>query len=347
MELDFSIIIPIYNVEEYLSDCVNSVLRQNYHNYEVILVNDGSTDNCPQICNNYAIKYPDKIKVIHKKNGGLSDARNTGLRVAKGKYTIFLDGDDYFSYSFLSEFSSLIKLDVDIILGAGLICDFGNYRKTIIRNWNGLPTNSKLNHDSDKILTYLLNSASFQWSAWANIYKTSFLICEKLFFKKNITCEDAEWTPKVILKGTSFGISDVIFYGYRINREGSIMGGLSFKRWLDYVQITEEWITIANEWNNKVLSEKLKRLYINGCFKGLTEVSRFNADEKNKAIEIVLKSQFIKSPFKKEHIRLKSLINLIGIRKVLIFLKIRYILKKRGSILKQSFKRSFITTSNK
>lgn len=89
-----SIIVPVYNVENYLEECVNSILRQTWQSYEIILVDDGSTDASGKICDQYAVKNQ-KIKVIHKKNGGLSSARNAGLDAAKGKYIGFVDSDDY------------------------------------------------------------------------------------------------------------------------------------------------------------------------------------------------------------------------------------------------------------
>ncbi|WP_240640583.1 glycosyltransferase family 2 protein [Neisseria meningitidis] len=92
----FSIIVPIYNVEKYLRCCVDSVLAENFADYEMILVDDGSPDGCGKICDEYTGKYP-HIKVIHQENGGLSDARNAGIRAAKGDYLIFLDSDDYWA----------------------------------------------------------------------------------------------------------------------------------------------------------------------------------------------------------------------------------------------------------
>ena len=89
-----SVIVPIYKVEQYLSECVDSILQQSYENLEVILVDDGSPDSCPEICDRYAVT-DNRIKVIHKPNGGLSDARNTGLKAATGEYILFIDSDDY------------------------------------------------------------------------------------------------------------------------------------------------------------------------------------------------------------------------------------------------------------
>lgn len=339
MKIGFSIIVPIYNVEEYVVPCIKSILNQSGQNYEVILVNDGSKDNCASICDEFAQKHPDRIKVIHKKNGGLSDARNIGIKAAKGKYVIFLDGDDYFTCDFLFRLNTLLTLDIDVILGAGLICDFGVSQKEIIRNWKELKINSKLEHHSDRILMDLLNSSTFQWCAWLNIYRTKFLLENNLFFKVGITCEDAEWTPRVILKGTSFSITNQIYYGYRMNREGSIMQGLSYKRWFDFVSIAENWIGIANNWGNKDLAEKFTSIYINGCFNGLYEVARFKGKDRENAIRIVDKSQFIQSPCKKIDARIKKLIQVFGINQVLLFLKAWYILKKYKNGLRQILKK--------
>ena len=94
MEELISVIIPVYKVEEYLDECVLSVIRQTYANLEIILVDDGSPDNCPRMCDEWATK-DSRIKVIHKENGGLSDARNAGLDAAEGQYIAFIDSDDY------------------------------------------------------------------------------------------------------------------------------------------------------------------------------------------------------------------------------------------------------------
>lgn len=103
-----SVIVPIYNVEKYLNRCVDSILAQTYENLEIILVDDGSPDNCPQICDGYA-KRDSRIRVIHKKNGGLSSARNAGLDVATGDYIGFVDSDDYISPDMYSLLYDRIK----------------------------------------------------------------------------------------------------------------------------------------------------------------------------------------------------------------------------------------------
>ena len=112
-----SIIIPIYKVEPYLRRCLDSIVNQSYTNLEIILVDDGSPDNCPQICNEYAAK-DNRIAVIHKENGGLSDARNVGLDICKGEYISFVDSDDWVDEKYIEILLNLaIKENADIIIG--------------------------------------------------------------------------------------------------------------------------------------------------------------------------------------------------------------------------------------
>lgn len=122
-----SIIIPIYKVEKYLDRCVQSVVNQTYKNLEIILVNDGSPDNCPQICDEWASK-DNRIKVIHKSNGGVSSARNEGLKNVTGEYVVFIDADDYVSKDFLQNLISVANNEqVDIVIsGFTIVDDKGN-----------------------------------------------------------------------------------------------------------------------------------------------------------------------------------------------------------------------------
>ena len=110
-----SVIVPIYNVEKYLDRCVESIINQTYKNLEIILVDDGSPDNCTQMCDDYA-KKDSRIRVVHKENGGLSDARNAGMEVATGEYVSFIDSDDYISLDFYETlFQTMIDNDSDIV----------------------------------------------------------------------------------------------------------------------------------------------------------------------------------------------------------------------------------------
>ena len=110
-----SVVVPIYNVEKELERCVESLLKQTYTNLEIILVDDGSTDRCPQICDEY-LNEDGRVLVIHKKNGGLSDARNEGLIKASGKYVMFVDSDDYLGLDACEKLCEAMQEDIDFVV---------------------------------------------------------------------------------------------------------------------------------------------------------------------------------------------------------------------------------------
>ena len=111
----FSVIVPVYNTEKYLRKCIDSILNQSYDDYEIIIVNDGSTDSSKKIINEYCKTFSSKIKGVHKKNGGLSDARNKGVKKACGDYLLFVDSDDYIEKNLLKTLSKKLKDEPDII----------------------------------------------------------------------------------------------------------------------------------------------------------------------------------------------------------------------------------------
>ena len=126
MDPQISIIVPVYKVEKYIDECVQSILKQSYSVWELILVDDGSPDRCGEICEHYAAK-DDRIKVIHKSNGGLSDARNVALDIINGKYVTFIDSDDFISRTYLEEMVRFMKVyDADIVQ-----CEFTRNRNSI------------------------------------------------------------------------------------------------------------------------------------------------------------------------------------------------------------------------
>ena len=131
-----SVIVPIYNVEKYLARCVDSIVNQTYKNLEIILVDDGSPDRCPQMCDDYAEK-DSRIKVVHKKNGGLSDARNAGMAVATGEYISFIDSDDWIETSmFELLINNIFQYDCEISCG-GIILKIQRLKyKRIVFMWN-------------------------------------------------------------------------------------------------------------------------------------------------------------------------------------------------------------------
>lgn len=217
----FSIIIPVYNVENYLHQCVDSVLAQTFRDFEVILVDDGSPDRCPQICDEYA-ELDTRVRVIHKVNGGLSDARNHGITNASGKYLIFLDSDDYWS----SE-NALKRLYTEL-QQENFIADVISFQATLFYpdgtiqpdNWV-YPFNFNT-FDSQQALYYMVGHGIFPGSAWVMAIRRKFLLDNGLYFKLGLKSEDIDWLLRLANKLPKYQYSDQSFYMYRKGRKDSI-----------------------------------------------------------------------------------------------------------------------------
>lgn len=226
MDLRISIVIPIYKVESYLHQCIDSVLNQTYRNIEVILVDDGSPDKSPAICDEYAQK-DNRVVVIHKENGGLSDARNEGLKKATGDYMIFLDSDDYYKYDdFLEKIvEATDEGKKDAVFFQRTVFYEGSDRP----NDNYPPFNLEWNRlDASSLLLELAKNDLMDASACMKATKRTILQNNELYFKKGIYSEDIEWFSRYIMFINSIALVDKPDYYYR-KREGSITSRLTEK----------------------------------------------------------------------------------------------------------------------
>ena len=221
----FSVIIPIYRTEKYLKECVDSVLSQSFRDIEVILVDDGSPDGCPAICDEYAAA-DSRVTVIHKENGGLSDARNAGLLAAIGEYVIFMDSDDYYLSTEL-----LARIDEKATEGP---CDavFFRFRQCIEKTDTLSGTPAPYPETEGKTCGEGLESLSaldmLDASACSKATRRAFLINNNLFFKTGMVCEDIEWYFRYAPLLETIALLDFPAYCYRI-REGSISHSLTEK----------------------------------------------------------------------------------------------------------------------
>ena len=219
--MKLSYIVPVYKVEKYLRQCIDSILAQTMDDYEIILVDDGSPDNCPAICDEYKEKYPDIIKVIHKENGGLPVARNVGFQNAEGEYVFFFDGDDYLISDGIADIYNKAKqYDADIIQTSYYSQDEKTEEVTETKSAfdvNKIYKHSDMedmvnNHMDENILIYV----------WRNLYKTSFLKEKNIRSDEKLrTMQDAPFNMEAFLKADTFVAIDKPIYCYRI-REGSI-----------------------------------------------------------------------------------------------------------------------------
>lgn len=226
--MKFSIIVPIYNVERYLGGCIDSILCQPYKDFELILVDDGSTDKCPQICDEYG-KMDSRIRVVHQKNSGLSGARNTGLSICMGQYIVFVDSDDELYPDALSKAADIIGRysDPDIMIGNIAHWD-GRNEKIVVNNAHYMEEQeSKSILDINEL--FAREHVQLPWRAYQSIYKKDFMDRNSLRFKEDVIgAEDCELYLRVIGKGPTYRMTDAALVKYRVHREGSIINSPSY-----------------------------------------------------------------------------------------------------------------------
>jgi glycosyltransferase involved in cell wall biosynthesis len=203
---------------------VESILRQDYHNYEIILIDDGSTDKSGKICDIFQFENPSFIHVVHKKNGGLSSARNAGLKVARGKYIMFLDSDDWIENGCLAKFAPLFINGYDLIMGrAWSIDNHGNKKSKLpYRILPGL---------YDKI-TYiregLKDETAISFCCPFYLYRREYIEKNRLHFYEGIIHEDELWMPIALLRADTIYITNIYFY-FHFMRDSSIMHSSNYE----------------------------------------------------------------------------------------------------------------------
>lgn len=209
-----SVIVPVYNVEKYLDACVESIVNQTYKNLEIILVDDGSPDNCPAMCDAWAER-DSRIRVLHKKNGGLSDARNAGMRICKGDYIGFIDSDDFIAAGMYEKLHDLlIENDADVAQ-----CKMVLFSDIPFRGF----------HESEKTNISLFTAEEAVASLICGKFSTT---CPSILSKREIALstefevgminEDVIWTYRILAKSSKVILTDEVFYAY-YQRPGSIM----------------------------------------------------------------------------------------------------------------------------
>lgn len=219
----FSIVIPVYKVEAYLDECVQSVLNQHYGDFQVILVDDGSPDRCGAMCDSWAAR-DGRIMVIHQENGGLSAARNTGIRHAQGEYVLFLDSDDWWADDTVLEKlnAQLLKTPVDVLSV--------NYRKSYDGRLEPLYFAEELpSSAATETLEQMLQGGRWVTGACNKAMRRELLITHDLYFRTGITSEDIDWTLRLAQAADKFAFANVCVFVYRqhsasLSHSGSLRG---------------------------------------------------------------------------------------------------------------------------
>lgn len=226
--MKFSVVVPVYNVEQYLNQCLESLLMRDFSDYEVVCVNDGSTDSCREMLSSWEAAFP-QMKVIDRENGGLSAARNTGLKAAEGDYVVFVDSDDWVEPNMLSR----LAVEAD---GTDMIC-------YACRTTDKEKSDAFVPEQSDGWGYYNRHALEARIvpfvCVWQRCYRREFLIVNNLFFHKGVLHEDNEFTPRACLKAKSVKVIPDVLYNYRV-RPGSIMTTRGLRSKESLVQIGNE-----------------------------------------------------------------------------------------------------------
>ena len=233
--MKFSIIIPCYKVEEYLPECVESVLKQTYTDFELILVDDGSPDRVPEMCDEYSRK-DSRVRVIHQKNAGLACARNAGITDAKGEYLICIDSDDYLSQNnILERIAEKTESEVDVVL-------YGYQKYFESNKTKGESCVPFLTGvcSTREMLRSVLETNSYCGTAWTKAVKLSILLKHNIEFRPGMISEDIDWYLHLMCFAKTYdSINDVAII-YRL-RSGSISNAPKINSMTDNLWILENW----------------------------------------------------------------------------------------------------------
>lgn len=240
--MKLSIIIPVYNVEQYLQNCVQSVLTQTYQDLQVILVDDGSTDSSGILCDQLA-QQDSRIQVVHKVNGGLSDARNAGLKVATGDYVAFLDSDDvYLQADGLAQLMAVALAEQpDVLLFQAV--DIYPHRQSARKAYD---TDYLATHTGTEVFHQLVRTQSFNMSACFQIIQRELLEQNQIYFEKGLLSEDVDWSLHLWRYVSKVRAINLPLYGYQ-HREGSISTTYTIRNLRSYEHIFAKFVRLYEE----------------------------------------------------------------------------------------------------
>ncbi len=220
---DISFIIPVYNTAQYLKNCIDSIIGQNLSSYEIVIINDGSTDGSMDVINTYTSSYT-YIRAISQKNRGLSVSRNIGMKYATGKYILFVDSDDRLEPNTITKLVNLsMSSSADIIVGR--VKSVFNDGHSVI--W-GIDMSPGIWHASE-YLSFITQHGGYVPMVFNYLFKREFLVSNALTFYPAIIHEDELWTPRALVKATTIAIENTIHYAY-IQRRESIMNTLQSEK---------------------------------------------------------------------------------------------------------------------
>ncbi len=246
-----SVIIPVYNAEKFLDRCLKSVFSQSMNEYEVIIVNDGSTDYSYEIIQNYKQKFPQKTKIISQKNMGIAKSRNLAISIAQGKYISFIDADDYIDFRFLEVlYNEAVENDADISC-----CNYYKYNEKKNKKYKHILSMPQGCYSRTKALKTLISDNRLQYYVWNKLFKRSFLLKNDIKFS-NICFEDVEFSVKSFYFANKVAVSKKALY-YYVKHSNSMIAYLDMLKVEDYLKVLAS-IRVFLENQNNFQSYKLR-----------------------------------------------------------------------------------------
>ncbi len=312
-----SVIVPVYNVEKYLSKCLDSILAQDFDDFEIIAVDDGSTDSSGNIVDDYSTRYPERIRAIHQENAGLGGARNTGIENAKGEYIAFIDSDDTILPEFLSSLYGEIEKTGAEIAVCNLIDTYTDGRFGKVQGVNNMEINRLISaRDNDNVFTVTP-------SACNKLFKLSLFIDNNIRFPSRVWYEDLRTTYKLFPFATGLAFTHKPLYQYYL-REGSIMRNPNIERNREIIDAIEDLISFykANDLYDMFYKE-LEFLATQHVF-WETSVRILKITKKHKLLSELKEYTFSNFPNALNNEKFKKFVSNNGIKGKIIYFCLRY-----------------------
>jgi len=324
--MKLSVIIPVFNVEPYLERCLNSVLRQTFRDMEIIMVDDGSTDNSGVLADQLSTR-DSRINVIHQENQGLSGARNTGLRAATGEYVVFLDSDDEW----------LLEDGVELLMkhdGADLIIfkavHIWKDRRVVLPNYD-VSTIANL-PDVQAVFKHLVLTQQFQVSACKLLVRRNLLVDNGLYFQLGLINEDIPWSFRLWQLASKVSFTNLDFYGC-YHRPGSITQTTSIRYYESNDKTFSYWKEQCAKGcvNAEAIAAYLANLWVSGGYQYCTIIRK----ERKKALQIMKKHKDLLDYGQNSKTRYaKRLVKLFGVRNTMLVLgnyrRLKTVVKRTG-----------------
>lgn len=315
-DIILSIVVPVYNVEQYLDMCLESIIKNYQHGIEVILVDDGSKDSSSAICDRYTNDY-EYISVIHKENGGLSSARNAGIRQANGKYVWFVDSDDYLKDESLDKIRNSTSKDTDLIIASHCnVFPDGKIDDDYLE---------KPKENEKEPYKYFYNIGSASYAAVRFIVKKDLIIENNLFFTEGIYHEDEEWSPRVLCSAKTFVVINESIYNYRVGNPKSIMGMTNPKKVYDKIFICKKmYERIKNKKLKGSIQEFLKYRIEHNFITALNEVGLYDGENNKKIVKEIRDNMYLINDVKSKKAKfVKNVVKIIGVNNTSKLLRLR------------------------